>query len=152
MSLKEQLERDLKQALLSGDKLKASTLRGLKSVILNEEIAQGVRDQGLTDENIIQCFNKEVKKRQEAIVLYEKAGSDDRANQEKAEQAIIEAYLPAPMNEDEIKVLVDKVISSQAEITSSTMGKVIGEVKLQSNGTADGAVIARIVKEKLQKG
>lgn len=152
MSLKEQIDQDLKKSLLSGDKIKTTTLRGLKSSILNEEIAQGVREQGLKDEAILQCLKKEAKKRQEAIELYRQAGSIDRASQEEAEQKIIEAYLPAAMSEVEVSELVDRVIANQAEITPASIGKIIGEVKAVSRGSADGAIIAKIVKEKLQKG
>lgn len=150
MGLKAQIDQDLKQALLSGDKIKATTLRGLKSVILNEEIARGVRDSGLNEEGVITCLKKEAKKRQEAVALYEQAGSVERAQQEQAEKQIIEAYLPTALPEEEIVKLVDSAIAKQTELTPASMGIIIGEVKKTAGPAADGAVIARIVKEKLQ--
>lgn len=150
MGLKQQIDNDLKQALLSGDKLKISTLRGLKSTILNEEIARNVRDSGLSEDAIIQCLKKEAKKRAEAAELYEKAGSKERADQESTEKELIEAYLPAAMGEDEVARLVDEAIAKESEITPASMGKIIGQVKVASAGSADGSLIARIVKDKLQ--
>ena len=149
MSLKLALDQDLKQALLGGDKLKTGTLRILKSTILNEEIARGKRDQGLSDEEVLACLKKEAKKRQEAAELYEKAGSSDRAEKELAEKKIIEAYLPAAMPESEVEALVEQTISKHGAVTQQTMGVIIGEVKKASNGAADGAVIAKLVKTKL---
>lgn len=152
MSLKAQINNDLKQALLSGDKQKATTLRGLKSVILNEEIRLGERESGLGEDAVIQCLQKESKKRQEAIDLYTQAGSADRAEQEGAEKMIIDAYLPEQMSEGQIEQLVDAALAKENEVSPALMGKIIGAVKAEAGVTADGAVIARIVKEKLQKG
>ena len=150
MGLKLQIDQDLKQALLSGHKEKANTLRILKSTILNEEIARGEREQGLSEEAIQQCLKKEAKKRQEAADLYSKVGSEDRAEQELSEKEMIEVYLPKAMSEEDVAKLVDSAISSIGEVSPSTMGQIIGAVKQSSGGTADGAVIARLVKEKLK--
>lgn len=152
MSLKAQIDNDLKQALLSGDKQKATTLRGLKSVILNEEIRLGERDNGLSDNAVIQCLQKESKKRQEAADLYIQAGSVERADQESAEKVIIDAYLPEQMSEEKIQQFVDAAIAKEADVSPALMGKIIGAVKAEAGPAADGAIIARIVKEKLQKG
>ena len=94
MSLKQVIDQDLKEALLAGDRLKADTLRMIKSVILNQEIAQNKRDSGLDDQEVIACLQKEAKKRQEASDLYIKAGSVERSKKELDEKKVIEAYLP----------------------------------------------------------
>lgn len=149
MNLKQTIDQDLKQALLGGDKLKSETLRILKSVILNEEIAQNKRDVGLPDEEIISCLKKEVKKRQEASELYQKANEVARAKKELDEVKIINAYLPKAMSDDDVLKLVNQVVS---EIGSDQkfMGKIISEVKALSKNSADGSQIARIVKETLR--
>lgn len=150
MSLKVTLDQDLKQALLGGDKLKSDTIRIIKSTILNQEIASGKREQDLPDEEIIVCLKKEAKKRQEAADLYKKAGSLDRADKELAEKKVIETYLPAAMSEADIAKLVEQAVASHGgSVTQQTMGIIIGEVKKASNGAADGATIAKLVKEKL---
>lgn len=150
MGLKQQFDIDLKEALLSGQKDKAGTLRIIKSTILNEEIAQGVREQGLSDDLIIQCLKKEAKKRQEAADLYTKAGSNDRADQELNEKRIIESYLPTPLGEDQVVALVDAAIAEyEGDLNQSAMGPLIAAVRTASQGNADGALVARLVKEKI---
>jgi uncharacterized protein YqeY len=147
--MQQQIERDLKSALLSGDKIKAETLRTLKSAILNEAISQNARDSGLSDEQVQKILAKESKKRQEAADLYEQGGSDERAQAELAEKAVIDGYLPEQMGEDDVAKIVDQEISKAGSPTMQDMGKIIGAVRGRTAGQADGALIARLVKEKL---
>ena len=147
--MQDQIEKDLKEAMLSGDKQQAETLRGLKSAILNETINQNSRDTGLSDEQIQKILARESKKRREAADLYKQGGSDERADAELTEKAIIDGYLPEQMNESEIAQLVDQAISNTGAAGPQDMGKVIGAVKAQAAGSADGTLIARITKEKL---
>ncbi len=149
MSLKEQIDQDLKTAMLAGDKTLTTTLRGLKSAVLNVEIAKGSREQGLSDEEVVALFQKEAKKRQESADLYKQGGNNERAEAELIEKTVIEKYLPAQMGEDEIVNAVDKVIAQTGAQGMQAMGQVIGQVKQQLGASADGSVIARIVKEKL---
>ena len=151
MPLKQQLEQDIKQAMLGGDKDRVTTLRGLKSVVLYAEVAQGLRDQGLPDNQILVLFAKEAKKRQESAELYEKGGSSDRAAAELAEKAIIEGYLPQQMSDDELAAVVDAVLATLDLAGASAMGAAIGQVKAKVAGRAGGARIAQIVKERLVK-
>ncbi|MET0779310.1 MAG: GatB/YqeY domain-containing protein, partial [Candidatus Saccharimonadales bacterium] len=88
--LKQRIDQDLKVALLGGNKVLATTLRGLKSVILYAEVAKGVRDEGLGDDEIITLLAKEAKKRQESADLYEQGGSPERARLELDEKTVIE--------------------------------------------------------------
>jgi uncharacterized protein YqeY len=147
--LKQQIEQDLKQALLSGDKDRATTLRGLKSVILYAEVAKGTRDEGLADEEIITLFSKEVKKRQESADFFVKGGADDRAAKELAEKKIIENYLPKQLSDEELTAIIDAAISDVGANGPSAMGQVIGAVKQKVGATADGSRIAQTVKERL---
>lgn len=149
-TLEQQLEQDIKAALLSGDKTKATTLRGLKAVLLNVKVAQGKRDSGLTDDEVLPILGKESKKRQESADLYKQGGDETRAQAELAEKAIIDAYLPAQLSEDEITRMVDEAIAATGASSPAQMGQVIGQVKAKAGASADGAVIARIAKEKLQ--
>src|SRR6266540_2697433 len=127
--LKQQIEQDLKQALLSGDKERALTLRSLKSVILYAEVAQGSRDEGLADDAIIVLFSKEAKKRQESADLYIRGGAEERAAKELAEKKIIEAYLPQQLSDDELRAIVAAVIAETDAQGMAAMGQVIGAVK-----------------------
>ena len=99
--MQQQIDSDLKAAMLAGEKDKAETLRGLKGAFLNEAIALGTKDKGLTDEQMQKVLAKEAKKRAEAIELYEKAGEAERAAKEKNEKAIIDAYLPEQASEED---------------------------------------------------
>jgi len=149
MSLKQTIDQDLKTAMLAGDKVLVTTLRGLKSVILNEEIATGARDKGLDDDKIIILLAKEAKKRQESADLYEQGGNKEKATAELEEKTVIEKYLPQQLSEDEIKVMIDEVITGIGEVSQQQMGQIIGAVKQKTGPASDGAVIARLVKERL---
>lgn len=147
--LRQQLEQDLKKALLAGERERVTTLRGLKSVILYAEVEKGVREEGLDEESIIALFAKEAKKRQESADLYVQGGSQDRAAAELSEKAIIEEYLPKQLSDEELAVIVDEVIAGLTVSGPQAMGQAIGQVKQKTNGQADGSRIAKIVKEKL---
>ncbi len=149
MSLKQVIDQDLKEALLAGDRLKADTLRMIKSVILNEEIAQNKRDSGLDDQEVISCLQKEAKKRQEASDLYIKAGSVERSKKELDEKKVIEAYLPEMMSDSELIELTRNIISKHGSASMKDMGVIIKSIKESSDGRADGARIANIVKDQL---
>jgi uncharacterized protein len=151
VDITQQIERDLKTALLAGDKTKAETLRGLKSAILNETIAQNARDSGLSNEQIQKILASESKKRQEAADLYKQGGSQQRADAELAEKALIDAYLPAQMDEAQVAELVDNEIAKAGQPTMGDMGRLIGIVRAQAGPQADGALIAKLVKEKLSQ-
>lgn len=148
--LEQQLDQDLKAAMLSKDSATVETIRGLKSALLYAKVAAGTRDQAMPDDQVIALLAKEAKKRQESIDLYLKGGDTERADKERQEKALIERYLPAQLDESEISQVVDEVIASLESKDMSAMGKVIAEVKQRTQGAADGAVIARIVKQRLQ--
>ena len=148
MSIKNRINDDLKQAMLSGDKTLVTTLRGLKSSILYAEVSEGARDTGLVDEKIVAILQKEAKKRQESADLYKKGGNTDRQQAELAEKQIIGHYLPEQLSEDAINKLVDGAIEKIGQ-DQQKMGQIIGMVKFESGGNADGALIAKIVKERL---
>jgi len=147
--LKQQLEQDLKTALLAGDKDRVTILRGLKSVILYAEVAKGSREQGLSDEDILTLFAKEAKKRQESADLYIKGNRPEKADAELAEKAVIEAYLPKQLSDEELIQIVNDVVGTFDSPTPQVMGQIIGKVKQATEGRADGARIAQLVKERL---
>jgi uncharacterized protein YqeY len=147
--LKAQIDQDLKTALLAGDKTLATTLRGIKSVILYAEVAKGSREEGLSDEEIVGLLSKEAKKRQESADLYVKGGDQSRADAELTEKKVIEAYLPQQMSDEELKQLIDAVVAETGASSMQAMGQVIGTVKQKAGPAADGARIAQLVKERL---
>ena len=148
-SLPQRLQDDVKAAMLAGDSARLECLRGLKSVILYAEVAAGKRETGLSDEETQGLFAKEVKKRQESADLYTQGGAQERADKELAEKAIIEAYLPAQLSEAELLSVIDEVIAEVKPTGPQQMGQVIGQVKSKVGNTADGSLIAKLVKEKI---
>lgn len=147
--IKQKLQDDVKAAMLAGDSLRLETLRGLKSVILYAEVAAGKREEGLTDDEILALFSKEAKKRQESAELYIQGDAQEKADKELAEKAIIEAYLPAQLGEAELAAIIDEVLNEVKPAGLQQMGQVIGRVKSKVGNTADGSLIAKLVKEKL---
>ena len=148
-SIKETIEQDLKQAMLGGDKVLTETLRGIKSAILNVEVAENKREQGLSDEEVVSLLQKEAKKRQESADLFKQGGNEEKAASESAEKVVIEKYLPAQIGDEELTQIVHTVIAELGANGPQAMGQVIGAVKQRVGGQADGGRIAQVVKEKL---
>lgn len=149
-NLKNTINADLKAAMIARDSVRTQTLQGLKAAILNEEVAKKVRDEGLDTNSIEQIVVREVKKREEAATLYDQGGNAQSAAKERAEKEILAAYLPKQLTEAELAALIDKVIETMQPDGMKDMGKVIGAVKTQVGNAGDGALIAKLVKEKLQ--
>lgn len=149
MSLKQQIEQDLKAAMLAGETQTVTVLRGLKGAVLNVEIQKGSREQGLSDDEMLAVLAKEAKKRQESADMYTQGDSPDRATAELEEKVIIEKYLPKQMSDEDLAAAVEKAIADSGATGPQAMGQVIGAVKQQVGGQADGARIAQVVKAKL---
>jgi uncharacterized protein YqeY len=147
--LKTQFDIDIKAALLSGDRFTANVLRDFKAAILNEEVAQKKREEGLADSGIEKILIREVKKRAESAAIYDGADRPELSQQERAESKVLEAYLPEQTSESDIKIAVDAAITATGATSAAQMGQVIGAVKSQLGNAADGGTIARLVKEAL---
>lgn len=148
--LEEKLSQDLKAAMLAGDKQQVTVLRSLKSAILYAKIASNsARDEAMPDEALLSVLQKEAKKRQESADLYQQGGSEEKAAIELYEKSVIEKYLPVQLDEVAVAKLVDEAIASLGEPTQAAMGQIITQVRKLSAGAADGALIARVVKERL---
>ena len=148
--LEDKINQDLKAALLAGNKPLTTTLRGLKSSLLYAKIANQSRDQAMSDEAVIAVFQKEAKKRQESADLYLRGGNSERAQAELREKVVIESYLPKQLSEQEVLQKVDEAIEEIGS-ENAQMGPVIAKVKQLTAGAADGALIARLVRERLGK-
>ena len=147
-SLKQRIELDMKTALLGGDRFRGEVLRGLKAAILNEEIATKNREAGLSDDAIEKVIVREVKKRKEAATLYAQNNRAELAENEDREAAILGEYLPEQLDEAELnKIVVAKVAELDAIGDPKKMGAVIGAVKSAVGNTADGALLAKLVRD-----
>lgn len=148
MGLKETLQSDLTEAIRSSDKLVSGTIRMVLTAITNEEVS-GKEARVLSDDEIITVLSREAKKRREASEEFAKAGRADKAADEKAEGEVIAKYLPAQLSEDEIKAIIAAAVASTGAAGPADMGKVMGAVKPQIAGKADGGVVSALVKAAL---
>jgi hypothetical protein len=148
VDLIDQLESDLAEAMKLRDEVQVTTLRLLKSSLKNYEIDLG---HDLTMQEALSVLQKEAKKHQDSINQYNSANREDLAKEEQAELDVIEKYLPEQMPREELEKIVDKVIAELNATGPADMGKVIGKVRAETEGKADGAMIAEIAKSKLSK-
>ncbi|MGB4767886.1 MAG: GatB/YqeY domain-containing protein [Candidatus Saccharimonas sp.] len=149
MALKARITDEMKAALLGGDRFVGETLRNLKAAILNEEVATGKRDEGLSDTEIEKVIAREVKKRNESAKLYRDNNRPELADPEEREAEVLKAYLPEQLDEAAIQALVNQKIAELGASGPAAMGQVIGAVKASAGNTVDGALVASIVKNTL---
>jgi len=149
VALKEQIYAEMKAALLGGDRFVGDTLRNLKAAILNEEVALGKRDEGLTDDEIEKVIAREVKKRVESAKVYRENNRPELAEPEEQEMAVLKRFLPEQLSEEELTSIVKSKIAALGVSGPQAMGQVIGALKQELGNKADGALLARIVKEQL---
>ena len=151
MSIKETLKSDLTEAIRSSNKVVSGTIRMVLTAITNEEVS-GKEARVLTDDEIITVLSREAKKRREAAEEFAKAGRTDKAAEEKAEGEVIAQYLPAQLSEDDIKQLIAAAVASTGASGPADMGKVMGAIKPQIAGKADGSIVSSLVKAALAGG
>ena len=147
--MEQKLKEELKQAQLSRDEIKVSTLRLLISEINNAKIAKGG---DLSSEDLLAVVKREAKKRKESVEAFKNAGRVEAADKEAAELKILEAYLPAQLSTEELTKLVEDSINEVGATSVADMGKVIGLVMSKSGGAADGGSVSVLVKQKLING
>lgn len=145
--LKDQINADLKTAMLAKEALKTSTLRMLKADIMKFEVSGA--DKEATDEVVTDLVKKGIKQRRDSAEGFEKGGNQEAAQKERDEIAILEAYMPEQMSEEAVKSIVEEVIQ-QMNASPADFGKVMGAVMGKVKGQADGGLVNRLVKELLQ--
>lgn len=146
--LKEQIEKDLIEAMKAKDETKLLVLRSLKSAIKNSEIQKQTE---LKDEDILSVIQGQIKSRKDSIALYKQGGREELAEKEQIEIDILNTYLPEQMSEEEVKKLVQKAIEETGANTMQDMGKVMGTLMGQVKGKADPSMVSSIVKAELTK-
>lgn len=147
--LKQQLRDDLKTSMLAKDADRTSVLRMVISAIGYYEINKGGAGYTATDEDVLEVLKKEAKQRKDSIEQFRNGGREELAQKEEQELQMLKAYLPEEMNEEEIAKLVDEAIRSIGASSPQDMGKVMGALMPHTKGKADGAIVSRIVREKL---
>lgn len=143
MSLTQRLEQDMKTALKNKDKTKLGVIRMIRSSIKNAEIERG---RPLEEGEVLEVVARELKQRKESLLEFEKAGRSELAEKVKAEIAVVESYLPAPLSEEELRELARQVIAEVGASAPADMGKVMKEIIPRVKGRADGKEVSRIVR------
>jgi uncharacterized protein len=152
MSLREQITSDMKDAMKSGDKRRTATLRLMNAAIKDKDINSRTdgHDSTLTsDAGIMELFIKMVKQRQDSITAFDAGGRPELAQAEREEMAIIQAYMPKQMSDDEAKAAVGAIIAAVGAASIKDMGKVMAELKTKYAGQMDMAKAGSIVKSLL---
>ena len=147
MSLTDQINQDIKQAMLAKEKDKLAALRAVKSALLLEATKGG--DGEVSAEAEISIIQKLHKQRSDAAKIYIEQNRQDLADDELFQAGVLEAYLPEQMSEDEIREVVKATIAQVGASAPSDMGKVMGPVMGKLKGKADGSIISKVVKEEL---
>lgn len=149
MRLSEQLNQDYITAMKERNTEKVGILRLLMSSLKNEAIKLGGLDTVLTDEQELAVLNREVKQRNDSISQYTAAGRPELAEKESAEIALIEAYLPQAMSDEELEAVITAVLTETGATQKSDMGKVMGALKQKLSNPADVAKAAQKVSQNL---
>jgi len=179
MNIEEQLRQDLKTAMRGGEKLRLLVIRGALAALKNAQMAlvESAYDQALAaapkqlgaDGQVIapeiiidrnmplsetamqETIAKELKRRRDAIELYQKGGREDLAEQERAEAAILETYLPRQLTADELRPQMEVAISALGASTMADMGKIMPALIQEFKGSADGRLISQLAREILSR-
>ena len=146
MSLREQLDTDLLEAVRSKDELRRSALRLIKASVQAEEKSRG---EGLGDDDVVQVLSREAKRRRESIDAFRQGNRPDLVEKEEAELAILAKYLPEQLSEDEVREIARAVIEEVGVSGPGERGKVMGKLMPRVKGKADGKMVNRVVGELL---
>ncbi len=148
MSLFDQVSEDIKAAMKAHDKVRLEALRGVKKEFLEAKTAKGAGDE-LTDEAAIKIIQKMVKQRKESAAIFIEQNRQDLADNELAEAAAIETYLPTQMSDEELTAVVKEIIAEVGATSAKEMGKVMGVASKRLAGKAEGKAISDKVKSLL---
>lgn len=146
MALNETLMEDLKTAMKAHDKIALNVVRSLKSALTNAKIQAG---HDLSEDEEVAVLSTQLKQRKESLEEFTKGVRQDLADETNQEITIVQRYLPQPLSDEEVGAIVDEAISSTGATSAKQFGLVMKAVMPKVKGKADGAVVSRLVKEKL---
>ncbi len=145
MSLKQQIDADIKQAMLAKNKDELKALRSIKSMILMAETDKGSQGE-LSSDGEMKILAKAVKQRKDSASIYKEQGREDLYKVEMDEAEVIERYLPKQLSDDELKAELQNIIAQVGASGPQDMGKVMGSATKALAGKADGKAISTMVK------
>ena len=145
--LEEKIQQDIKAAMLAKDSVALASVRGIKAAILLAKTSEGGKP--VDDEQIVKIIQKLVKQRKESAEIYTQQNRPELAENELAEAAVMERYLPKQLSEAEIEEKVKEIIAQVGAASMADMGKVMGVATKALAGQADGKVISAMVRKLL---
>lgn len=146
MNLKNRLTDDMKTAMRAGDKPRLGVIRLVNAAIKQREVDERI---DLDDDQILAVLEKMLKQRRDSVKQYDAAGRQDLADTERAEMAVIETYLPAPLDEAEVDALLEEAIRETGAASMRDMGKVMAILKQHVAGRTDMGALSQKVKARL---
>ncbi|MDO9210358.1 MAG: GatB/YqeY domain-containing protein [Deltaproteobacteria bacterium] len=149
MMLKEQISKDFNEALKARDERKLSALRLLRTEIKKREVSGQKKE--LADAEVMETITTLVKQRRESIRLFREGQRQDLVEKEEAELQFLQTYLPQPLSQSAIEVLIDQVLLETRATGMKDQGKVMKAVMAKISGRAEGKIVSEIVKQKLSK-
>ena len=147
MSMEQQIQQDIKAAMLAKEKTRLESLRAIKAAITLAKTADG--SESIADEAVVKIIQKLVKQRKETAEIYKQQNREELAAQELAEAAAMEVYLPKQLSEEELEVELKKIIAQVGATGPQDMGKVMGTATKALAGKAEGKAISALVKKLL---
>jgi uncharacterized protein YqeY len=148
MTLEEQLNADLKEAMRAGDEPRKLAIRAVKTAVTEAKVS-GAQLHELTDAEVMAIIGKQIKQRRDSIAIFQTAGRQDLVAAEEAELAVLERYLPAQLDEAAIRERASAVIAELGVTDMKGIGPVMKRLSTELRGQADGQTINRIVRELL---
>ena len=148
MSLKQQIEDDMRQAMRAKEQDRLRALRSIKSMILLAETEKGAQEE-LSEEAELKLLTKAAKQRKESIEVFEQQGRDDLAAKEQEELEVINRYLPQPLSESELRAALEEIVQETGASGMQDMGQVMGKATTVLAGKADGKAISTVVRQLL---
>jgi len=149
MSLEQKIMGELKTAMLAKDEKALRSLRAIKAAILLAKTSEGASGE-LKEEDEIKILQKLVKQRKDSLEIYQQQNRPDLAQKEQEELDVIEKFLPKQLSGEELKTIIQSIITETGASTPADMGKVMGAASKKLAGQADGKTISAIVKELLK--
>ena len=147
MSLRDNISRDTKEAMKGRNRPRIEALRMLSAALKNEEIEKG---QPLSEDEEMAVLRSQLKQREESAAAFRKAGREEQARAEKTEAEIVRGYLPAPLSNEELALLIEEAIHETGATSMRDMGAVMSRASARAGNRADGRRLSALARERLQ--
>lgn len=147
MSIADQIQQDIKKAMKERDKSRLGALRMMNAALKNAELETG---EPLSGEEEQAIMRRQLKQREESAEAFRRAGREEQANTESAEAEIVREYLPQPLSEEELNLIVEQAVEETGAVGMKDMGQTMGKAMELSEGRADGKQLSALVRSRLQ--